>query len=67
MLSLDSFHDMRHSSYDIRVFTTLIFYTGERLRMSTDLVFTVIASYGLVEQIKLAKRRAFEVTLHESK
>ena len=40
------------------VFSTLVFYTGERLRMSIDPTFIMIASYGLFEQIELVKHRS---------
>jgi 4-amino-4-deoxy-L-arabinose transferase-like glycosyltransferase len=40
------------------VFITLIFYTSERIRMGVDLALIVIASYGIVEQIKFVRQRA---------
>lgn len=39
------------------VFVTLLFYTSERLRMGIEPTFIVIASYGLIEQIKFVKQR----------
>jgi 4-amino-4-deoxy-L-arabinose transferase-like glycosyltransferase len=36
---------------------TLLFYTSERLRMGIEPTFIVIASYGLIEQIKFVKQR----------
>jgi 4-amino-4-deoxy-L-arabinose transferase-like glycosyltransferase len=37
---------------------TLMFYTSERIRMGVDLAVIVIASYGIVEQIKFVRQRA---------
>ena len=40
------------------VFITLVFYTSERIRMGVDLAVIVIASYGLVEQIRYVRQQA---------
>lgn len=49
------------------VFSTLIFYTFERLRMVIDPAFIVIASYGLSEQVKLVKQKRWMFTQKETR
>lgn len=40
--------------------SSLIFLTDERLRMTTDMVILLVASYGAVEQLALIRRRMSE-------